>query len=469
MLTIEELKQDLRPLLNAPEKPGDSVAAPWFEALALRLEDGRLVVGFPHSYFGRWFRQHKQAGFEKALARLSLPIESLIYEDAALVRAPGQGDLSAGPAASAAANPTRNFGAEGLSVCANADSCSGPDPDFGPNLDKDEFEDFIVNAKNAFPLATARKIACEEPPAGGIAVFCGKSGTGKTKLLQAMHVALVQRLGRQRVHMNLASRFCAEISESAPACENFWLGCQALLLDDVQDIADQTRWQRSLALCLDARPGQVLAEGGSGAAGRLVVLAHVGPARALAQLEERLRGRLLSGLVLELLEPDLDVRLRYLQRAARERQLALTREQLLYLAQRCGQFSLLQGLVRKVEAFAALHGQPPLQADLENIVRTGGSARPVGCREILGSVARGFNLRAEDILGARRRPDFVLARQVAMYICRRKLGLSYPELGRAFGGRDHSTVIHAVKKIRKLLDTDKVVHTLVTELENTVP
>ena len=95
--------------------------------------------------------------------------------------------------------------------------------------------------------------------------------------------------------------------------------------------------------------------------------------------------------------------------------------------------------------------------------------RQSGCREILGSVARGFNLRTEDILGARRRPDLVLARQVAMYLCRRKLGLSYPELGRAFGGRDHSTVIHAVKKIHKLLETDKVVHNLVTELENSVP
>ncbi|MDE5879677.1 MAG: chromosomal replication initiator DnaA, partial [Desulfovibrio sp.] len=142
---------------------------------------------------------------------------------------------------------------------------------------------------------------------------------------------------------------------------------------------------------------------------------------------------------------------------------------LLYLAQRCAQFRLLKGLLRKVEAFAALNGRPPLQADLENIVRTGGSARPAGCREILGSVARGFNLRPEDIMGTRRRPDLVLARQVAMYLCRRKLGLSYPELGRAFGGRDHSTVIHAVKKIRKLLDTDKVVHNLVTELENAVP
>ena len=82
-------------------------------------------------------------------------------------------------------------------------------------------------------------------------------------------------------------------------------------------------------------------------------------------------------------------------------------------------------------------------------------------------MARGLNLRPEDILGGKRRPNLVLARQVAMYLCRQKLGLSYPELGRAFGGRDHSTVIHAIKKIKKLLISDKDVQRLVTQLETT--
>ena len=105
------------------------------------------------------------------------------------------------------------------------------------------------------------------------------------------------------------------------------------------------------------------------------------------------------------------------------------------------------------------------QADLENIVRTGVADKTPGCLEILGVVARAMNLRPEDVLGGKRRPDLVLARQVSMYICRRKLGLSYPELGRAFGGKDHSTVIYAIKKIKKILVSDKALQQLVTELE----
>lgn len=449
MLTVDDLKQGLRPLLSgaaSPHTAGGAASGAWLDALALRLEEGRLVVGFPHSYFARWFSMYKQAGFESALARRFPEVPGICYEDTPGWTRPG----SDAPGLATASAPVAPAPGASPNYAAHTDT-DGADP----------FDRFIVNAKNAFPLATARKIAGEGAPGGAtVVVFCGKSGTGKTRLLRALAVALGRRLGEGRVQYCGAAQFCGPGGGTARGA-GFWQSCDAVLLDDVQDLAPETLLQRELAAWMDARPAR--------APGRLMIFAHAGPAGDLAHLTERLRTRLESGLVLELLEPDLDVRLRYLQRAARERELPLSREQLLYLAQRCAQFSLLQGLLRKVEAFAALNGRAPLQADLENIVRTGGSVRPAGCREILSSVARGFNLRTEDILGARRRPDLVLARQVAMYLCRRKLGLSYPELGRAFGGRDHSTVIHAVKKIHRLLETDKVVHSLVTELENSVP
>ncbi|WP_308620982.1 helix-turn-helix domain-containing protein [uncultured Desulfovibrio sp.] len=465
MLTVEELKRELRPLLvpsaGADASRDDTAREAWLDALALRLENGRLVVGFPHSYFARWFSTHKRTSFEAALFRCFPDAPGIIYEDAPLGRAL--------PPMTEVFRTVRDAAPAGI----HGSGSHGETPD---DSGEDAFARFIVNARNAFPLATAKKIAGEGFPDGeAVLLFCGKSGTGKTQLLRAMAVTLGRRLAPERVLMRGAARFCADMAAGGAAwTEQFWRDCDALLLDDVQDIAGEPASQRDLAACMDVCLHPLPEErrrksAGNPRCGRLMVFSHAGPATELAHLEERLRTRLESGLVLELLEPDLDVRLRYLQRAVRERELALSREQMLYLAQRCVQFSLLQGLLRKVEAFAALNGRQPMQADLENIVRTGGSVRPVGCREILGSVARGFNLRAEDILGARRRPDLVLARQVAMYLCRRKLGLSYPELGRAFGGRDHSTVIHAVKKIRKLLDTDKVVHNLVTELENAVP
>ena len=98
----------------------------------------------------------------------------------------------------------------------------------------------------------------------------------------------------------------------------------------------------------------------------------------------------------------------------------------------------------------------------------GTAARPGDYRDIMEAVARHYGLSADDLVGDKRHPQLVLARQIAMYACRRHLGLSYPELGRAFGGRDHSTVIHAVKKIEKILVNDKNVRHLVASVAERV-
>lgn len=524
-----ELKRRLRPLLARMTEPGTDTCA-WLDGLTLHQDGERLRVLFPHSYFAAWFAAHKRAVFESALRRhFGDMMPEVSYEVSYAV-------AGVAPAGHAAHSPAdaRPEDAGAPAVSYDSDAMPGPLwPSEARNQAESGFAAFIVNARNAFPLAAARIVAgladardehsradavqaeraatdagsaqrtLPGPGQTGaqgldtcrVFVLCGKSGTGKTHLLRAISAALAAHSGADRVVSGSAARFCAEAglwrdhasAESAHFwADRFWAGCEALVLDDLQELADDSRRQALLAACMDACPGQEAApwhtasghnaaqESAAAASSRAtavrrMIFAHAGPAAELRHLDERLRSRLESGLVLELLEPDLDVRLRYLQREARARGLELARDQLLYLAQRCTQFSLLQGLLHKVAAFAALNGRPPRQADLENIVSTGGSVRPSGCRDILGSVARGFNLRPEDLLGARRRPDHVLARQVAMYLCRRKLGLSYPELGRAFGGRDHSTVIHAVKKIRRLLETDKGMHTLVTELENAVP
>lgn len=442
------LKNILRDILT-PDKNREPEA--WFECLILREEKNRLRVFFPHVFFAAWFARHKRALFEEALQRhfAGNPLPEIVYEQAlckpdfrvpAEAACPGLLDSNAEPPWQAVYDGIRQ-----------------PEP---RAAEKQDFSAFICNGKNAFPLAVAREIA--EKNAGEAYnpfLLCGRSGTGKTHLLQTLAAAFEQKTKPGRVIYRGAARFCAENPHWARCPEAFWQQCDVLLLDDMQDLIDQPAWQQKVIACMDACPGAAADRG------RQMAFAFAGPAQALKALDERLRSRLESGLVVELMEPDLEVRLRYLQTLCKQRRLSFNREQLLFLAQRCAQFRLLQGLLLKVEAFAAMHGRNLTPADLENILRTGGAERPSGCREILAEVARGLNLRPEDILGAKRRPDLVLARQVAMYVCRQKLGLSYPELGRAFGGRDHSTVIHAIKKIKKLLISDKDVQRLVTELE----
>ena len=447
------LKNELRDIL-ALQKADDR--GDWLESLTLRHDGLTLHVGFPHFYFAAWFSQHKRDLFEQTLscrfADEQLP--HIVYEQPALGPALGRAQVW-----TAQHVEQKDAGRDGSGMAVRATVSAAP------KNENDAFTAFIANAKNAFPLAAAKEIAEQR---AGVAynpfLLCGRSGTGKSHILRSMAATLRQSQTGNRVILASAARFCADNPAWVRHPELFWQQCDVLLLDDIQDLAGQSTWQQKLVSCMDACPHTASPATDGRRAGQMI-FACTGQPQALKTLDERLRSRLESGLVVELMEPDLDVRMRYLQAMCKERNMSLSRDQLLFIAQRCSQFRLLQGLLLKVAAFCSVTGCELSQADLDNIVRTGVADKTPGCLEILGEVARAMNLRPEDVLGGKRRPDLVLARQVSMYICRRKLGLSYPELGRAFGGKDHSTVIHAIKKIKKILVSDKALQQMVTELE----
>lgn len=433
------LKTTLRQFL-----PGDNGQG-WLDSLCLYQEGDIIRVTFPHAYFGAWFSRHKRSLFEEALNRhFKGGMPRICYQS-----------TSVSTETFPMSFPLTESSATNLLHLERSDNI----PDRAAEQ-QDYFASFLSNAKNAFPLAAAKEVASHAP--GTIYnpfLLCGRSGTGKSHLLQVLEKAFSGKTLPGRVIRQKALTFCRDNAVSLGRPEVFWQDCAVLLLDDLQELIEHHLWQQQIAALMDACPRE---------AERMhqMIFAYAAPSQTLKTFDERLYSRLEGGLVLELLEPDLDVRLRYLQILCRERQLHLGRDQLMYLAQRCTQFRLLQGLILKLEAFVNIRGRNLSPSDLENIVRTGGVARLPACRDILTGVAASFNLRPEDILGSKRRPDLVLARQMAMYVCRQRLGLSYPELGRAFGGRDHSTVIYAIKKIKQLMKTDKTVYHKVTELEN---
>ena len=181
-------------------------------------------------------------------------------------------------------------------------------------------------------------------------------------------------------------------------------------------------------------------------------------------LGKALLSRLETGLWAELPEPDLDVRLRYAQQQAKFRRLPLSREQLLLIAQHCPDVRRLSGVILRVASHRSLLGRDLSEQDLLNIVRQGGDSSALTPQLIVSIVGEHCGVPAKEILGEKRRPDLVQARQLAMYLCRELLGHSYPVIGRMFGGKDHSTVMHGVKKIKLLQESDRLAHSMVTEL-----
>jgi chromosomal replication initiator protein len=184
-------------------------------------------------------------------------------------------------------------------------------------------------------------------------------------------------------------------------------------------------------------------------------------------LPQRIGARLEQGLVMILHAADMDIRLRYVQQQNRMLRLNLGRNQVLTLVQQCTGFRRLIGIIQRLSALRDLLGQDISIQDMNRILMHTGDTGAVSAQQVIRLVAARCNVRAEDIMGEKRHPRISQARQMAMFLCRTLLHASYPAIGRLFGGRDHSTVIHSIKKMQLLWDTDKDMHTTLTELSLT--
>jgi len=149
--------------------------------------------------------------------------------------------------------------------------------------------------------------------------------------------------------------------------------------------------------------------------------------------------------------------------------LPLSREQLLLIAQHCPDVRRLSGVILRVASHRSLLGRDLSEQDLLNIVRQGGDSSALTPQLIVSISGEHCGVPAKEILGEKRRPDLVQARQLAMYLCRELLGHSYPVIGRMFGGKDHSTVMHGVKKIKLLQESDRLAHSIGDSADRSVP
>ena len=394
----------------------------WLDGLILTLSPSSLSVSFAHLHFARWFRDKKKGAFEKALRELpDLPPLRLLYS---------------WPDETLANEATQTKPLPPAEETKNA---------------SDPFENFFVNEKNLLPLEAARRVAQDLAMPSPL-LFCGPSGVGKTHILGSILDSLAAHGGFSSLH---DAKDFFEQDLMAAGCEKFWEGRKALLLDDIQTVRGHEAREEQLAALVDAAMS---------CPGRCLILTLLGKAGDVGNFGARLSSRLEGGLVAELALPDLDVRLRYLEQLARAEKIRLGKEQALFIARRASGFRQLRGLLARADLLKMTAEKNPEPGALDLLVKTAG--RPATSFDgLLAQAARAFKVGAEDILGASRKPDLVLARQSAMYLCRKKLGLSFPELGKAFR-RDHSTVIHGIRKIEELVKTDKVLHNLLLEIEN---
>ncbi|MFJ5806945.1 chromosomal replication initiator protein DnaA [Streptomyces sp. NBC_01426] len=331
------------------------------------------------------------------------------------------------------------------------------------------FDTFVIGASNRFAHAAAVAVAEAPAKAYNPLFIYGESGLGKTHLLHAIgHYARSLYPGT-RVRYVSSEEFTNEFINSirdgkGDAFRKRYREMDILLVDDIQFLASKESTQEEFFHTFNTLHN----------ANKQIVLSSDRPPKQLVTLEDRLRNRFEWGLITDVQPPELETRIAILRKKAVQEQLNAPPEVLEFIASRISRnIRELEGALIRVTAFASLNRQPVdlgLTEDvLKNLIPGGEDSAPeITASDIMAATADYFGLTVDDLCGSSRSRVLVTARQIAMYLCRELTDLSLPKIGAQFGGRDHTTVMHADRKIRALMAERRSIYNQVTELTNRI-
>ena len=325
------------------------------------------------------------------------------------------------------------------------------------------FANFIVGSANRLAHAASLSVAERPGHAYNPLFLYGGVGLGKTHLMHAIGSQVAAKFPRKRVVYATSEKFTNEFITSIQQgrIDEFrarYRRIDLLLIDDIQFIADKERTQEEFFHTFNAIHED----------GKQIVLSSDRPPKAILTLEERLRSRFEWGLIADLTAPDLETRIAILRAKAEVGAVPITSDVVEFVARKVvSNIRELEGALNRVCAYAGLNREPLTLALAEQVLSdllTGNEPRPVTAKAILDATAEMFGFAIADLIGQSRRRPLVTARQVGMYVFRELTDFSYPMIGREFGGRDHTTVIHAVEKITEQMKERRAIFDQVNEL-----
>jgi len=456
----------LTPAWEHVMKHADPIARDWLKnAKPLTILESHVMVAVPNEFTRERIETRLRAPIEEALSDYftrSIRLAITVEPDLELGYNPPDRDDGEVPDNIVQLNVTPMAPVTDTSTSTQAAPLARLDDKLNP---KYTFENFVIGASNRFAHAAAVAVAEAPGKAYNPLLIYGGSGLGKTHLLHALGHYMLQYY--QDVHVRYVSTeemtndFINAVSENRMVeFRRRYRDVDVLLIDDIQFLESKIGTQEEFFHTFNTLHN----------AQKQIVMTCDRPPKALEALEPRLRSRFEWGLITDIQPPDLETRIAILRRKQVVEHLAVPPDVLELIASKIQtNIRELEGALIRVTAFANLNRQQPDVALAEEVLKDlipDGGQRMITADNVKQQTAAYFEITVDDIDGQSRTHTFVTARQIAMYLCRELTDLSLPKIGQEFGGRDHTTVMHAYRKIKDLMRERRSVYNQVTELTN---
>ena len=341
------------------------------------------------------------------------------------------------------------------------------DPSFESNINKKQrFETFVVGNSNRFATAAAQAVAKDPGNVYNPLFIYGNSGLGKTHLMHAIGNAILEVNPGAKVKYVTSETFTNEIinaiqNHTVKDFQEKYRTIDCLIIDDIQFLENKERTQEEFFHTFNA-----LKE-----ANKQIVISSDRHPQSMDKLEERLRSRFVNGLTVDIQPPDLETRIAILRKKAELENIEMPNEVIQTVAISIdNNIRMIEGAFNRIVAYADLMHMPIDMKVTAKILEDFGShtRQNITIENITNHICNFFNLQKEDLIGKKRPKNIAMPRQIAMYLCRTLTDSSLPKIGQYFGGRDHTTVIHACEKIDKLRKEDKSFDNQIQQFEEKI-
>jgi chromosomal replication initiator protein len=429
--------------LKVPKQVYDT----WFTPVMLeRIDDATAYLAVPNKFFGDWLQQH---------------YGDLLCEAVSMARGGGRMEI----AFAISRKPVSGQG-EADMAAAGAKVVSGVRAKRGVQLNpKYTFHSFVVGAGNQFAHAACMAVAEQPAKAYNPLFLYGGVGLGKTHLLNAIGNHVAERSDLRIAYLT-TEQFTNEVINSIRYDKMMDLRkryrhIDMLMIDDIQFLAGKERTQEEFFHTFNT-----LYE-----ARKQIVLSSDRFPKEMPDIEERLRSRFEWGLIADLQAPDVETRIAILRKKSEDEHITLPEDVIHYLANTMkNNIRELEGSLVRLGAYSSLTGQTITLEMAKNVLRDliGEKKKIVSIEDIQEAVGAKFHLKIGELKSRRRSKTLVHPRQIAMYLCRELTDASFPEIGRHFGGKDHTTIIHACRQIAKARESNTTLQTTLEGLKEQI-